>query len=60
MTLSDEIEDKILAMYSLGMSYKDISSHITELYGINISPAAISEITDKIIDKVKEWQQRPQ
>ncbi|WP_242819793.1 transposase [Deferrivibrio essentukiensis] len=47
-------------MYGLGMSYKDISSHITELYGINISPVAISEITDKIIDKVKEWQQRPQ
>ncbi|MCB4204205.1 transposase [Deferribacterales bacterium Es71-Z0220] len=58
--MSDEIEGKILAMYGLGMSYKDISSHITELYGINISPVAISEITDKIIDKVKEWQQRPQ
>jgi putative transposase len=58
-TLSDEIESKILSMYSLGMSYKDISSHITELYGINVSAASISEITDKIIDKVKEWQQRP-
>ncbi|MBP9042922.1 MAG: hypothetical protein KBG49_05480 [Spirochaetes bacterium] len=35
------------------MTYKDISSHITELYGINISPGTISEITDKIIAKVK-------
>jgi len=34
-TLSDEIESKILSMYSLGMSYQDISSHITEIYGIN-------------------------
>jgi len=58
-TLSDEIESKILSMYSLGMSYKDISLHITELYGINVSAAAISAITDKILDKVKEWQQRP-
>jgi len=58
-TLSDEIEGKMLSMYGLGMSYQDISSHITELYGISVSPAAISEITDKIIGKVKEWQQRP-
>jgi transposase-like protein len=57
--LSDEIEGKILSMYGLGMSYKDISSHITELYGISVSPGAINEITDKIIEKVKEWQQRP-
>lgn len=41
------------------MSYQDISSHITEIYGKNISPAAINEITDKIIDKVRDWQQRP-
>lgn len=58
-TISDEIEGKILSMYGLGMSYQDISSHITELYGISVSPGAISEITDKIIGKVKEWQQRP-
>jgi transposase-like protein len=57
--LSDEIEGKILSMYGLGMSHKDISSHITELYGISVSPGAINEITDKIIEKVKGWQQRP-
>lgn len=50
-TISDEIEGKILSMYGLGMSYQDISSHITELYGISVSPGAISEITDKIIGR---------
>ncbi len=58
-TISNEIEDKILSMYGLGMSYSDISSHIEEIYQVSISTATISAITDKIIDKVKQWQIRP-
>ncbi len=58
-TLSDEIEEKILSMYGLGMSYADITKHIEEIYQISISTATISAITDKIIDKVKAWQSRP-
>ena len=58
-TISDEIEEKILSLYALGMSYSDIKSHIEELYQISISSATISAITDKIISKVKEWQSRP-
>ena len=58
-TISDEIEEKILSMYGLGMSYTDISSHIEEIYQVSISTATISAITDKIIDKVKAWQARP-
>ena len=58
-TISDEIEEKILSMYGLGMSYKDISLHIEDIYQISISTATISAITDKIISKVKEWQSRP-
>jgi len=58
-TISDEIEEKILSMYALGMSYKDIKSHIEEIYQITISTATINTITDKIISKVKEWQTRP-
>jgi len=58
-TISNEIEDKILSMYGLGMSYSDISSHIEEIYQVSISTATISTITDKIITKVKEWQSRP-
>ncbi|WP_024787311.1 MULTISPECIES: IS256 family transposase [unclassified Lebetimonas] len=58
-TISDEIEEKILSLYALGMSYKDIKSHIEELYQISISSATINAITDKIIPKIKEWQSRP-
>jgi transposase-like protein len=58
-SVSDEIETKILSMYGRGMSYSDISGHVQEIYGISISTAAISAVTDKIIDTVKAWQQRP-
>jgi len=58
-TISDEIEEKIISMYGLGMSYRDISSHLEEIYQVTISTATISTITDKIITKVKEWQARP-
>ena len=58
-SVSDEIEAKILSMYGRGMSYSDISEHVQEMYGISVSTAAISTITDKIIDTVKTWQQRP-
>lgn len=58
-TISDEIETKILSLYGLGMSYQDIAGHVKELYGIQVSAATISSITDKIIDAVKQWQQRP-
>lgn len=58
-TVSDEIEQKMLSMYGLGMSYRDIATHVEDLYGIKVSTATISAITDKIIDQVKQWQQRP-
>jgi transposase-like protein len=58
-TISDEIEEKIISMYGLGMSYRDISSHLEDIYQISISTATISAVTDKIITKVKEWQARP-
>lgn len=58
-SLSDEIESKILSMYALGMSYDNIASHITDMYGLSISTAAISAMTDKLIPELKQWQQRP-
>jgi transposase-like protein len=58
-TIANEIEEKILSMYGLGMSYTDIVSHIEEIYQVSISTATISTITDKIITKVKAWQSRP-
>ncbi len=53
-TVSDEIESKMLSMYGLGMSYRDIASHVEDLYGIKVSAATISTITNKIIDEVKQ------
>ena len=44
------IENKIISMYAKGMTTRDIQSHITELYGIDISPTLVSNITDKIVD----------
>ncbi len=58
-TISDEIEEKIIAMYGLGMSYKDISFHLEDIYGISVSKGTLTAITDKIIHTVKEWQARP-
>ncbi len=58
-SISDEIEERIISMYGLGLSYKDIVKHIEEIYRVELSTATISGITDKIIDKVKEWQSRP-
>jgi len=57
--MSDEIECKILSMFGLGMSYRDIATHIAEIYALDISAAMISNITDKIIPMLKSWQSRP-
>ncbi len=58
-TISNEIEEKIIAMYGLGMSYKDMSGHLADIYGISVSKGTLTAITDKIIHTVKEWQARP-
>jgi len=56
--LTDEIERKILSLFALGSSYADITGHIAELYGIDVSAATINAITDKLIPELREWQQR--
>jgi putative transposase len=57
--LTDEIERKIISLFGLGMSYLDIASHVAELYGLSISNAMISSVTDKLIPELEQWQQRP-
>ena len=59
VTLSSDIDKKILGLYGLGMSYSDIQSHLRELYDFEISDGTISSITDRIIPEIKEWQNRP-
>ena len=57
--LTDELDNKIIALYGLGVGYRDISSHMEEIYGIEISKSSITAITDKILPRIKEWQNRP-
>ncbi len=57
--LADNLADKIIGLYGLGMSLRDISTHIKEMYDSEISHTVLSEITDRIIPQVKAWQARP-
>lgn len=57
--LADNLASKIIGLYGLGMSFRDISSHIEEMYDVSISHSTLSEITERIIPQVKEWQCRP-
>lgn len=58
-TLAGDIEEKILSMYAKGMTTNDISAHIMDIYGLEVSDSTISRVTDRILPVVKEWQQRP-
>jgi transposase-like protein len=53
------IEDKVLAMYARGMSQRDIADTVEDIYGFEISHDTISSITDRVIETVDEWQNRP-
>lgn len=57
--LADNLSEKIIGLYGLGMSLRDISSHIQEMYDMSISHTVLSEITDRIIPDIKAWQSRP-
>ena len=57
--MAQTLEDRIIGLYSLGTSLRDISAHIKETYDTDISATTLSSITDKVIPLVKEWQQRP-
>ena len=53
------IEDKILSFYAKGLSTRDISKTLEEIYGFETSHETISDVTDKVIPLIQEWQQRP-
>lgn len=57
-TLNEELDNKILALYSLGTGYEGIASHLQEIYGVEVSPATITAITDKLVPQLTEWRSR--
>lgn len=52
-------DEKILSMYARGMSTRDIQAHVREMYGAEVSAALISEVTDTVVEELKNWQNRP-
>jgi transposase-like protein len=57
--MSDQLEESIIGMYSRGMTTSDISQQVKEVYGVDVSAGTISNVTDRIHEHVKEWQNRP-
>lgn len=54
-----KIEDQILSMYARGMTTRDIQGHLKDIYGADVSPDLISNVTDGVLEEVTEWQNRP-
>jgi putative transposase len=52
-------DEKILALYSRGMSVRDVQAHLAEIYGVEVSHGLISQVTDAVMDDAREWQTRP-
>jgi putative transposase len=58
-TRFEGFDAKILSMYALGMTVRDIQSHLHEMYGVEVSPSLISDVTDSVMEEVRAWQDRP-
>lgn len=56
--LTDELERKIIALFSLGTSYQDIRTHIEDLYGVSISNGTLNAVTDKLLPELQAWRER--
>jgi putative transposase len=57
--LNESLDNKILSLYALGMSYEAIGEHLNDLYGLEVSTAKISQVTDKLLPVITEWRNRP-
>jgi putative transposase len=58
-TRFDGLDEKIISLYSRGMTQREIQGHLEEIYGVEISPSLISTVTDAVLDEVRAWQSRP-
>jgi putative transposase len=52
-------DDKIISMYSRGMTTREIEGHLREIYGVDVSPALVSSVTEAVLEEVRTWQNRP-
>lgn len=52
-------DERVISMYARGMSVREITGHLQEIYGLEVSPDLISTITDEVLTEVEQWQQRP-
>jgi putative transposase len=52
-------DDKIISLYSRGLTTREIQGHLEEIYGVEVSPALISIVTEAVAEEVKAWQNRP-
>lgn len=57
--LNDNLDDKIIGLYSRGMSYEDIRSHMQDMYGVEVSAGLLTKVTDKLLPVITEWRNRP-
>ncbi len=57
--ITEELEEKVIGLYGLGLSTRDITKYIKEMYQMEISASTLSSITDKVIPAMNEWRQRP-
>src|SRR5215469_2960308 len=58
-TRLEGFDEKILALYARGMTTRDIQAQLQELYGVEVSPALISNVTEAVMEEVRQWQTRP-
>jgi putative transposase len=58
-TRFDGLDEKIISLYSRGMTQREIAGHLEEIYGVEVSPSLISTVTDAVLDEVRAWQSRP-
>lgn len=58
-TVLEDLEDKIVALYAKGMTTRDIQDILGDMYGSAISPSLISRLTDRVLPRLEEWQNRP-
>ena len=58
-TRFDGLDEKIISLYSRGMTQREIQGHLKKIYGVEISPSLISTVTDAVLDEVRAWQSRP-